>query len=191
MNQFFFQKNNTQILIWNDKKPVVMITTKYNVKETVRINDKTLPLVISEYNLYMGGVDRFDQMIKYYSMKRKTNRWTQRFTVHILELLMHNGFVLYLKFFKGKKLSHYDFVEKIIKYFLSLVDLVAVNDENIINKKHHLPIKALKRSNCKRCYSSGNKRCTSFYKCEKCDIYLCIDPLFLFTSCTVSRNRLK
>ena len=89
-----------------------MISTKYNVNDLVMTEDKTLPFIISEYNQYMGGVDKFDQMIKYYSMKRKTNRWTQRFTIHILEIIMHNSFVLYSKYFVGKKLSHYDFIKK-------------------------------------------------------------------------------
>jgi hypothetical protein len=82
-------------------------------------NGKTLPNFIVQYNKYMGGVNKFDQMVKYYPLKRKTNRWPHRFSLHILQILLHNSYVLYKQFFTGKKLKHYDYHAKFIGVLLS------------------------------------------------------------------------
>ncbi|KAG0436652.1 PiggyBac transposable element-derived protein 4 [Dictyocoela muelleri] len=127
------EKNKTQILIWQDRKPVVVITNCYNCFENVSIKKREIPKVINEYNKYMGGVDKFDQMIKYYPLKRKTNRWTQKFTIHIFDLLIHNSYVLYKKYSKSKPLSHYDYIEKII---MNLIERSKVNkNDKLVEKK--------------------------------------------------------
>ncbi|KAG0441869.1 PiggyBac transposable element-derived protein 4 [Dictyocoela muelleri] len=95
-----------------------MITNCYNCTDVVDKKKSAIPKVIDEYNKYMGGVDKFDQMIKYYPLKRKTNRWTQKFPVHIFILLTHNSYVLYQKFSKVPVVSHYDYVETIIEYLI-------------------------------------------------------------------------
>lgn len=176
------EKNKTRILIWQDRKPVVIITNCYNVKEELSIpkKTKTIPYVINEYNKYMGGVDKFDQMIKYYPLKRKTNRWTQKFTVHIFEILLHNSHVLYKKYSLETPVSHYDYVESIIKYLLvkgqtASKEKKATQDHT---RKLHLPLKSEKRSNCYNCYKMHKLRSTTFMKCEKCDVFLCISPCF-------------
>ena len=33
------------------------------------------PKVISEYNMYMGGVDKGDQLITYYGFSHRTSKW--------------------------------------------------------------------------------------------------------------------
>jgi Transposase IS4 len=155
-----------------------MITTIFNVTKFLTVDTKLIPEVIVEYNKSMGGVDKFDQMIKYCSLKRKTNRWTQRFTVYILEILLHNSFVLYSDYFSFRKLSHYDFMEKVIHVMLErggcTINIVE-NDDLACNL--HLPIKADKRSDCHQCKINGI-RSTTFSKCEKCKKFLCIDPCF-------------
>lgn len=129
-----------------------MLTTKYNVNDLIEVKIKEMPNIIHQYNRFMGGVDKFDQMIKYYTMKRKTNRWTQRFTVHIFEILLHNSYILYGFNFNTRKLSHYDFVESIISYLLNKAEILIPETKLCSSDKHHLPIFSEKRSNCKLCY---------------------------------------
>lgn len=172
-----FQKKHSQLLIWNDKKPEVMLTSKYNVDQVIEVKNKILPNVIHKYNTYMGGVDKFDQLIKYYTMKRKTNRWTQRFTTHIFEILLHNSYVLYKLSQNDSKKTHYDFVEIIISFLLTKANIVLPDDANYNSDKHHLPVIQLTRSNCKLCYGN-EKRLTTCFKCEACNIYLCIKSCF-------------
>ena len=121
----------------------------------------------------MGGVDKFDQMIKYYPIKRKTNRWTNGFKMHIIQILIHNAYVLYKEFFHGAKLDHFDFHCLFIDYLLK----ASISVENSSIKQFHIPIKSEKRSDCVECRKNG-KRTTTYCKCKKCDVYLCIYGCF-------------
>jgi hypothetical protein len=46
-----------------------MITTIFDVTLMNNNSEKPIPNVIYQYNKNIGGVDKFDQMIKYYSLK--------------------------------------------------------------------------------------------------------------------------
>ena len=88
----------------------------------------------------MGGVDRFDQMIQYYNMKRKTNRWTQRFSIHIFDILLHNSYIFDILYHNEKTISHYDYVENIITYLLSKVGVNSPKERTSSTLSYHLPI---------------------------------------------------
>jgi hypothetical protein len=125
-----------------------MITTAYNKRDTITRKGKVLQSVTQNNNKFMGSVVKFDQIIKYYTLK-KTSRWTQRFTTHVMELLLHNSYVLYAKYSQGRKLNHYDFIEKIISYMFlkgQIPDPIFTLFGN--NLKNHLPIKFATKSNC-------------------------------------------
>ncbi|KAG0437452.1 PiggyBac transposable element-derived protein 4 [Dictyocoela muelleri] len=180
MNKIVLQNENLQILIWFDRKPVVLISNCYDCNEVVSGKKKEIPKVIDEYNRYMGGVDKFDQMIKYYPLKRKTNRWTQKFSMHIFELLLHNCYVLYKKFKKGKTLNHYSFIQTIISF---LIDKGSRTSNNLTENSHietsqHLPYKVNKRNQCYNCLLSNKKISTTGIVCIKCNIYLCVTRCF-------------
>ena len=61
------------------------------------------PKAISEYNKCMGGVDHFDQMIKYYQFTRRTNKWTKKFVVYLFQMALFNSFALYRKYTTERK----------------------------------------------------------------------------------------
>ncbi|KAF7685210.1 PiggyBac transposable element-derived protein 4, partial [Cucumispora dikerogammari] len=61
-----FKKSRVEVMIWCDKRPVAMLINCFDTREMVSKNNKQIPKCIDEYNTYMGGVDKFDQMIKYY-----------------------------------------------------------------------------------------------------------------------------
>ena len=65
-------------------------------------------MAISQYNVYMAGVDRFDQLIKYYSFLRRTVKWSKKMT--LVQMAMQNAFALYTKYSTdAKKMSHLQF----------------------------------------------------------------------------------
>ncbi|KAF7701564.1 PiggyBac transposable element-derived protein 4 [Cucumispora dikerogammari] len=96
--QAVFSKSEVEVLISNNRRPVAMITNCHDTRCVISDKEKTIPSCINEYNKYMGGVDKFDQMIKYYPIKRKTNRWPNKFTMHTLQILIHNAYVLYKEY---------------------------------------------------------------------------------------------
>ena len=44
------------------------------------------PKVILEYNMYMGGVDKGDQLIIYYGFLHRKNKWYKRAFYTVLKL---------------------------------------------------------------------------------------------------------
>ena len=74
------QRNNMVAMKWKDKRDVCMLSTKH--RATLSLTQKmdrttgepiVIPTCIIEYNKYMGGVDRADQLAKYYT--RKSLKW--------------------------------------------------------------------------------------------------------------------
>ncbi len=67
----------------------------------------------------MGAVDTLDQELKYYDPQRRTLRWTFKFSIYILQLLLFNSYVLYKKHTTDKKLLTFmNFRLVAIKWFV-------------------------------------------------------------------------
>jgi hypothetical protein len=80
------------------KKHCVLVSTKATVADyTHPVKNKTKPLVINNYNHAMGGCDRVDQIITYYSnIARKSYKWWKKIFHWILEICQSNAFILFL-----------------------------------------------------------------------------------------------
>ncbi len=93
----------------------------YKVAEFLGIVPKEKPLFIKSYNNNMNGVDVLDQKINYYSLQRKSNRWTYKFSMYLIDLLMFNSYVLYKENSpkNEKLLSFLEYRLKAIEWFCS------------------------------------------------------------------------
>uniref|UniRef100_A0A0A9W581 PiggyBac transposable element-derived protein 4 n=2 Tax=Lygus hesperus TaxID=30085 RepID=A0A0A9W581_LYGHE len=77
------QKNGIKVMIWKDKKEVLMITSvqKYNLdlNDTGKKNwlgeNILKPQCVIDYNRARKGIDYSDKMSSYYSVLRKTRKW--------------------------------------------------------------------------------------------------------------------
>ena len=76
-----------------DSKPVYMLSTKHgsSLSTTSRRNQITneiicKPNVVTNYNKYMGGVDRSDQMISYTNNVVKSFKWWKKVFFHVLAI---------------------------------------------------------------------------------------------------------
>lgn len=84
---------------WKDKRNVLYLSAERDNTMSVCTNrhgqprDKPLPIV--QYNVYMKGVDRVDQMMAYYPSERKTLRWYKKDFVHFVQVMLVNGLALY------------------------------------------------------------------------------------------------
>ena len=56
------------------------------------------PTMIDEYNHYMGGVDKLDQLISTYSFTKKSKKWWKKVFFRLLEISVINACILYMKF---------------------------------------------------------------------------------------------
>ncbi|XP_039467124.1 piggyBac transposable element-derived protein 4-like [Oreochromis aureus] len=56
---------------------------------------KRKPHTIKDYNKSKGGVDKLDQAVGTYTCRRRTRRWPLALFHHLLDISLHNGYVLW------------------------------------------------------------------------------------------------
>ena len=56
--------------------------------------EKVKPKGIHQYNKYMGGVDRNDMLLGFYSSCRKSLKWYKKIAIHCMELALLNAYAL-------------------------------------------------------------------------------------------------
>lgn len=163
---------------WKDRRDVLYISTEFEnemVEYTDKINRTRLkPLPILEYNEYMGGVDRQDQMTSYYPCERKTLRWYKKLGLHIIQLMLLNAYYLHGKYSSQQKMSLYHFRLAVIEELLGIEKKATLDSKATTVVSHH-PTKIpdvstkneTKRKRCRVC-SQNKIRKSTIYHCEKC-----------------------
>ena len=88
--------------MWYDNKDVYALSTMHSdslttVRQQVDKASKDIhcPLIISDYNKYIGGVDLADQAMCYYSVGRKTMKWWRRVFRRMHDQAITNAYVIY------------------------------------------------------------------------------------------------
>jgi hypothetical protein len=76
-------------------------TVKRTQKDDNRIEIKC-PMVISDYNKYMGGVDKADQRRANYGVNRRSRKWWHRLFWCMLHIAFVNAHAIYNKLFEEK-----------------------------------------------------------------------------------------
>ena len=96
--------DDVMVLAWRDKRIVRMISTLHQDEmKTVEVRERgqsrrvaqQKPACVTDYNLFMCGVDRLDQKISYYPFMRKTVKWSSKFVVYMFQIALANAFVIY------------------------------------------------------------------------------------------------
>jgi hypothetical protein len=82
-----------------------------------RLNFK--PLCISQYNMFMKGVDRADQYLTYYSLPRKTVKWTEKVALWLINCALFNSLLVYKNLNLGSKLKYKEFLVQVAKVWVS------------------------------------------------------------------------
>ncbi|MGL5708395.1 MAG: transposase, partial [Aeromonas sp.] len=123
------RKGEVLLQIWKQKqsKPNVrMVSTIHNsnFKNTTK-KDRTTgefikkPSCVIDYNRYMKGVDLADQYMAFYSIWRKTRKWTKRIAFYLSNYALFNSFVVYNKLNATKKIKYEKFLLNIAKSWIS------------------------------------------------------------------------
>lgn len=169
--------NGVMIGKWKDKRDVTYISNEYenNIIETTnrRGEIKSKPLPIIQYNKFMAGIDKQDQMLAYYPCERKTIRWPTKIFVHILQLMISNSLFLHNKY-STKNMSLYDFRLSVIRSLLKPEpDFRAPSNdsaelEHVLKPREEKKEGKILRKQCKSCYSQG-KRKDTIYICKVCE----------------------
>ena len=76
------------------------------------------PQPVFLYNRYMPGVDLIDQFLQYYSFLCKSVKWSKKFFVHCLNMVILNAHTLHKKY-SDSKIMHWQFRIQLVKHMLS------------------------------------------------------------------------
>jgi hypothetical protein len=198
---------------WVDKRPVTMLSTIHAATNMwtgkhKRNEERTpiyKPTVIVQYTSLMGGVDLSDQLMNYYNFLRRTKKWWRKMWVHLLNMILHNAYILNRNFGHDKKMSHYDFREEIALQLIAesrparVVPAAAdyIPPELLpghLDGKHFLEKlekeegqRCILPKSCKVCKISKTDqkkgKGTAFakfttFRCEQCKIAMCANPCF-------------
>ena len=99
----FRQDGNVSVCVWQDTRPVTFMFSYHNPAHTTsvarkRVDGSTInvecPVSIINYNKYMGGVDRGDQLRQYYHVHVKSRKSYKYIFWYLFEVCVLNSFIL-------------------------------------------------------------------------------------------------
>ncbi|XP_046663005.1 piggyBac transposable element-derived protein 4-like [Homalodisca vitripennis] len=180
---------------WHDKRDARFISTEHvlDMEECKNKRGETtmkLTAIIVEYNKYMKGVDRQDQMLAYYPVTRKTTRWYKKLGILIIEMMVVNSYKMFKSHSGLQRLSLYDYrlcvVERLLPpdYVSSnrgmRVDIQPTPGMHFAFKMPAAPSGRTLRKKCCLCLRKGKRKDTVFY-CTKCPGQpgLCLGAFFV------------
>ena len=100
----FRQDGNLVVFVWQDTKAVVIMSSAHDPTTTATVRRKkvngnvvsvTCPKSIVDYNQHMGGVDRGDQLRKYYHVRMKSRKAYRYIFWFLFEVCILNSYVLH------------------------------------------------------------------------------------------------
>ena len=77
-------------------KVVTLLSTMYSNKGTESTAPEKKPEIIMYYNATKGGVDIMGQMVKWFTSKRKTRRWSMVIFYNMRDISALNAFIVWM-----------------------------------------------------------------------------------------------
>ncbi|KAJ8910822.1 hypothetical protein NQ315_004682, partial [Exocentrus adspersus] len=91
-------KYGVKLYLLTEPDGIVQKFAVYTGTGTIHKQEVKKPKAVVEYNNFMGGIDRKDQMMAYYPCERKTMRLYKKLGIHIIYMSLINSFFIYKKF---------------------------------------------------------------------------------------------
>ena len=157
-----------------DKRPVTLLSSKHSaVQSFVKNNYIGLrivkPVLIQDYNHFMGAVDNSDNLVAQY-LVLKSLKWYRKLLLHLINMVVLNSYILNKKY-GDKKMTHSCYCEYIAKYLLT----TSLESANCTKKKIPVPIDNTLLRLTGRYFISklesepGSKQKISARKCRVCN----------------------
>ena len=136
-------------------------TTNGTCKRRSKVNNKfqkldvPQPQLIRDYNKYMSGVDRSDQMIIKYNSLQKTDKYWKTIFYHLLDIARVNSFILFRSHTGNRRVNQLDFSLELIRQLSSITNetLHPMHHPQSLKTDHPAIVVPLdSKKNCKRCY---------------------------------------
>ena len=129
----FWQSDNLVLTIWQDRKPVHLLSTccEPSGPDTVprkgsegKAQDIPCPPSLKLYTQYMGGVDRSDRMVRTYSTSRRSKKWWVRLFYYCLDTTLANSYILYQQSPNHPQLTYLQYLEQVALGLIGTPSLV-------------------------------------------------------------------
>jgi hypothetical protein len=99
------EAGNLTVLRWNDTKVVNLLSSfvgtgpvgtcsRFDKKLKKRV-DVPCPLIVSEYNKFMGGVDLCDMFLALYRIDRKSKKYHLRIVYYLFSVCCCNAWIIH------------------------------------------------------------------------------------------------
>lgn len=200
------------VVQWHDKRVVSILSTIHD-DNTVTVERRSRhvvggretvekPEAITEYNKYMGGVDRGDQLLSYYGFPHRTVKWWRRAFFFLVDAAIVNAYIMYCQQSQGRRMSHELFRIELAKELLKAGSDTAAQPPPPTQSPHgprhqqqqplarlterHFPgqfEKSLNGRQIQRCCAvcsnkKGRGKKTTTFFCKQCNMPMCIVPCF-------------
>lgn len=194
--------------VWKDKRIIHFLTTLHVAVTSVACTvqrrgedgtreDVECPPCLPDYQTYMRGVDRGDQLMCYYNIGRRSTKWWKRVFSYIVEVCALNACVLY-KFAHTNRSSREDYLafrislgESLVGTFtsrsLSIGRPRSLEHQQLLRldqSRQHFPecVAQEVRRDCVVCAEVGRRshvprsqsRSRTKFRCSVCKVFLCI-----------------
>lgn len=197
--EWYISDKGVSAVKWIDNKAVHMVSNFHDPRESSIVKRKqpdgerinvTCPLAISEYNLHMNCVDKFDQRKAAYEISRKSRKWWHRIFFYFVDAAVVNAFAIH-NCLPVERLDLKTFRRQIV---FGLVGNQYVSQANcspgpnqklqIVRSKPNVPVEIRrsgsshqpKRGTRRRCAlcSTKKKQVSTFWMCSICSVPLCL-----------------
>ena len=128
------------VLAWKNKQIVKAISSKHggSVCSIIRqkkgrhgaMEELSKPVSIVDYNQHMSGVDHMDQMIAYYPCTRKTLKWTKKAFYYLMEISVHNCYILYKSKSSTGSKNYHQFCKGLLRQLCQQTQEELLSDDN-------------------------------------------------------------
>ena len=187
----FVREGNLLFMQWRDNKIVNFLSTIHTKSKEIfyckrrsKLGNKfqklevEQPYLVRDYNKYMSGVDRSDQLICKYNTLRKTDKYWKTIFYHLLDIARINSYILYKEHTNNKHLGQLDFTLQLIRQLGNINEDTPVpiyNPTDIKIKEHHAIVMIQdNKKNCKQCYTLTKKQVKTVFYCKTCGHSFCL-----------------
>ncbi|XP_014677267.1 PREDICTED: piggyBac transposable element-derived protein 4-like [Priapulus caudatus] len=147
------------------------------------------PALVQDYNKYMGGVDRFDQLSAYYCYPHKSQKWYQIMYHYVIETALVNGHIAYKESHPDVNIDQTMFREKVIDSLIPLNIRTHAKDKgNTVDKRRkrclvgHFCAEYVNKSYRPECIVCSDRQAHQRHQtrnyCEDCDQAMCFPACF-------------
>ena len=185
------QHKNLAVVLWQDNKVVKVLSTNADPTDERTVQRKCkdgssqsvpCPLAIMLYNMFMGGVDRSDQLRGYYIVRLKGRKMYKYIFWFLFDLAITNAFILCKNYthlrVSSLKSFRVELAKALVGSYCSRKKPGRLSSSIPRPKRFqladHYPLRGAKKAHrCHLCQIKYKRRRETVWRCMTCNKFLC------------------